>query len=74
MEDSDTPNRDALPFSLTVDEAAGTMRVNRKTLYELIAAGEVPGVSHFGRAIRIHRDTFLRWLAEGAAPRSGTKA
>ena len=74
MQDSDKPHDRALPFSLTVDEAAGTMRVNRKTLYELIAAGQVPGVRHYGRAIRIHRDTLLRWLADGAAPRSGPKA
>ena len=74
MPDSQKPRDRALPFSLTVDEAAGMMRVNRKTLYDLIAAGEVPGVRHYGRAIRIHRDTLLRWLADGSAPRSGAKA
>jgi excisionase family DNA binding protein len=61
-----------LPHTLTVDEAADVLRVNRKTVYELVAAGELPGVRCFGRTIRIHRETLLRWLADGQgrAPRS----
>lgn len=54
-----------LPHTLTVDEAAEVMRVNRKTVYEVIAAGDLPGVRRLGRTIRIHRATLLRWLAEG---------
>jgi hypothetical protein len=30
------------PSVLTVDEVAGLLRVNRKTVYELIARGEIP--------------------------------
>ena len=48
---------------LTVVELAMLLRVNRKTAYEQIQRGEVPGVHRFGRAIRIHRDTVLAWLA-----------
>lgn len=60
-----------LPAVLTVDEVALLLRVDRKTLYALIRAGELPGVRRLGRALRVHRETMLRWLAEGQgrAPR-----
>lgn len=60
------------PDVLTVDETASLLRVNRKTVYELIQRGDLPGVRRVGRAVRIHRETVLRWLAEGQgrAPRS----
>lgn len=50
---------------ITVDELAALLRVNRKTAYAAIAAGEVPGVRRLGGAIRVHRDAVLAWLAEG---------
>jgi hypothetical protein len=31
----------------------------------LIARGELPGVRRLGRAVRIHRDAVLGWLAQG---------
>jgi len=40
---------------LTVDEAADLLRVNRKTLYESIRLGQVPGVVRIGKALRIRR-------------------
>lgn len=43
------------PEFLTVDEAAALLRLNRKTLYESIRLGQVPGVVRVGRAIRIAR-------------------
>ena len=56
---------------LTVAEAARVLRINRKTLYELIQRGELPGVRRSGRAIRIHRHTLLQWLADqGRVPHS----
>jgi excisionase family DNA binding protein len=45
----------AEPDVLTVDEAAALLRVNRKTLYQAIAEGKVPGVIKIGRVIRISR-------------------
>jgi excisionase family DNA binding protein len=61
-----------LPLILTADEAAGLLRVDRKTVYGLIARGEMPGARRLGRAVRIHRDTMLTWMAhgQGRAPRS----
>ena len=62
----------ALPPVLRVPELAAFLRVDRKTVYELIASGALPGVRRCGRSVRIHRDTVLRWLADGQgrAPRS----
>lgn len=56
---------------LTVDELAALLRLDRKTVYAMVNRGEIPGVRRFGRTVRIHRDTVLRWLADGQgqAPR-----
>jgi excisionase family DNA binding protein len=43
------------PEFLSVDEAAGLLRVNRKTLCESIRLGQVPGVARIGKALRIRR-------------------
>ena len=64
------------PTVLTVPELAALLRLDRKTVYACIKAGEIPGVRRVGRAIRVHRDQVLRWLAAGQAraPRSrGTR-
>jgi excisionase family DNA binding protein len=47
---------------LTVDEVAELLRVDRKTVYEAVRVGELPGAVRVGRAIRVHRATFLLWL------------
>jgi len=49
------------PTFLTVDEAAALLRVNRKTLYEAIRLGQVPGVARIGKALRIRRDALVTW-------------
>jgi excisionase family DNA binding protein len=46
---------------LTVDEAAELLRINRKTLYDHVAAESPPWALRFGRTIRISRDGLLRW-------------
>jgi excisionase family DNA binding protein len=53
------------PTVLTVDELARLLRVDRKTIYELVRRGELPGVRRLGRSVRIHRATVLAWLSEG---------
>lgn len=52
-------NREAPPEFLTVDEAAALLRVNRKTLYESIRLGQLPGVVRIGKALRIRRETIV---------------
>jgi excisionase family DNA binding protein len=57
---------------ITVGELATLLRIDRKSVYNLVRTGEIPGVRRIGRAIRIHRPTVLNWLAQGQgrAPRS----
>ncbi|RKH00221.1 helix-turn-helix domain-containing protein [Corallococcus carmarthensis] len=61
------------PEFLTVEEAAALLRVNRKTLYESIRLGQVPGVFHLRRSIRIHRDALLAWRPGNSGPALGEK-
>ena len=69
-----TEDRDALPAVLTVEELAAYLRVNRKTIYQAIAAGELPGARHIGGTIRICRDAVLTWLSgEGRVSSSRSK-
>src|SRR5580658_10439389 len=53
------------PAVLTVDELAALLRVNRKTVYEALARGEIPGARRLGATYRILRDAVLEWLASG---------
>ena len=53
---------DALPAVMTPDEVAALLRLNRKTIYDLIRRGELPGARRFGRSIRVSRDAVLDWL------------
>lgn len=62
-----------VPAFLTVEEAAELLRVNRKTLYEAIRLGQVPGVARLGRILRIHRDTLLTWRPGNDSPALGDK-
>jgi len=63
------PPRPALPPAvtaiMTVDEAAKFLRLNRKTLYNAIRRGELPGVRRLGRRLLVSRETVLQWLREG---------
>ena len=46
---------------LRVPEAAQLLGIGRSTLYELIAAGEIP-VVHVGRAVRVRADAVKAWV------------
>ena len=52
---------------LTVDEAAALLRVNRKSLYQAISLGKVPGVIKVGRVIRLSRVALESWMQNGAS-------
>jgi excisionase family DNA binding protein len=69
----DTQRRDdaSEPSVLTVDEAARLLRVNRKTLYDAVREGRVPGVIRLGRSIRIGRTALLGWLQGNGSPGLG---
>lgn len=64
--------RSELPAILTVDEVASLLRLNRKTVYEALARGEIPGARRIGRTYRIARSALLGWLSDGQVrvPRS----
>jgi excisionase family DNA binding protein len=65
----------ALPMVLTPDELAKMLRVRRRSVYEAIARGDIPGVRRIGRKVRIDRDSVLAWMADGhgRAPRSSRR-
>jgi excisionase family DNA binding protein len=50
------------PMFMTIDEVCFEARVGRSFVYEQIAAGKLVGTK-FGRATRIRRTEFERWLA-----------
>lgn len=65
----------SLPRVLTPDELAKMLRVRRRSVYEAISRGDIPGVRRIGRKVRIDRDSVLAWMADGhgRAPRSSRR-
>ncbi|WP_346728510.1 helix-turn-helix domain-containing protein [Corallococcus exiguus] len=61
------------PEMLTVEEAAAFLRVNRKTLYEAVRLGSVPGVVRLGRTIRINKSALIGWVQGNGGPALGEK-
>lgn len=58
---------------MTVDECAEFLRVNRKTIYDAVRDGELPGAKNVRGTIRIHKPTVVEWLATGEVPVSKRK-
>jgi excisionase family DNA binding protein len=54
-----------LPRILTPEELAAILRLRKRSVYEAINRGDIPGVRRIGRKIRIDRDCVLAWLSEG---------
>ena len=50
---------------MSILEAASEAQVSSATLYSLANQGKLPGARRIGKRIVIHRETFLRWLANG---------
>ncbi len=63
--------RSKLPDILTVDEAANLLRVNRKTLYEVIRLNRPRWAIRFGRAIRVSRAALLEAFRGNRRPALG---
>ena len=61
---------------VTVGEFAAEIGVNRKTLYNFIKMGLLPGVRHICGRITIYRPTVIEWFrtGQGAVPRSRSKS
>jgi excisionase family DNA binding protein len=54
---------------LTISQAAALLAISARTLKRAVADGAVPGVVRpYGRAVRLHRPTLERWVAEGCPP------
>ncbi len=48
--------------TLTADEVAALIRVERKTLYDAAKRGQIPGAFRVGRLLRFKREVVLEWL------------
>jgi excisionase family DNA binding protein len=48
---------------LTADELAVLLRLNRKTVYDALARGDIPGARRIGGTYRILRSAVLAWFA-----------
>lgn len=67
-QDDVTPQ--SAPEFLSIEEAAVLLRVNRKTLSEMIKSDAPPWAKPIGRLIRIRRSALLRWFeTEVVSPR-----
>jgi excisionase family DNA binding protein len=63
---------------ITIDELAGLLRLNRKTVYAAIARGDIPGVRRIRGVLRVSRSAVLSWIASGqgsvsCSPRRGVR-
>ncbi len=57
------------PLLLRAHEAGRLLGLGRSTVFELIAAGELPAV-RIGRAVRVPRAGLERWVQERSAESS----
>lgn len=57
-----------LPLFITVDEAAAMLRLNRKTVYDMVRDGELVGAQKCKGTIRINREMMLASFAGGDVP------
>ena len=55
---------DDQPILLKAEQAAKLLNLSRSKFYELMTAGEVPGVVRIGRSVRISRAALVAWVRE----------
>ena len=58
----------ALPFLLTVDEAATLLRTTRRAIYMMLERHQLPGVTRIGRRVLFRSADLLDWLDQKRAP------
>jgi excisionase family DNA binding protein len=61
---TDRVHSDTSQAFLTTEEVIAFLRVNARTVYRLIRAGDLPAV-RVGRQWRVRRSDFDRWLDRG---------
>ena len=61
--------RATLPVLLTVDEAAGLLRTNRRANHAMIERRQLPGVVHIRRRVLLRVDDLLHWPDQKCEPR-----
>jgi len=49
----------------TADELADILKISKRHLYRLVDRGAAPKPVRLGAAVRWHRETVLRWIADG---------
>lgn len=61
-------NESELPDVMSVDEFAEYARLNRKTVYDMVKFGELPGAQYYRGAIRIRKKSVLAFMDAGGVP------
>ena len=61
-----------LPLLLRAEEAAKLLSLGRSTVFQMLAAGELPAV-RVGRAVRVPRAALERWVREQTEERSANE-
>jgi excisionase family DNA binding protein len=57
---------------MTAEEVAAFLRVNVKTVYDAVKAGDIPAV-HVMKTIRFSRSAITSWLERGETPSAKRK-
>jgi excisionase family DNA binding protein len=76
MSAANDPLAEAAPAEsavLTVDELAALLRLNRKSVYDALSRGEIPGARRVGSTYRILRAAVIDWLSSGQGRASHSK-
>lgn len=60
-------SRAAAGALLTVPEVARVLRISRAQAYQLAQRGDLPGVVHIGRCVRVSADALQDWIDREAA-------
>jgi len=70
--DTSTPAVGIVPELLTTAQAAKLISCGERTLWRWSRSGIAPAPIQIGGTVRYHRETYLRWIADGC-PRCDRK-